>query len=308
MGHKGKETTPEERRIIIRLLNQCKSYGEIAKIVGRPRSKIQSIINRICEKATYQNQPRIGRPRKTSAQDERFVVREITKDPHTSAPMISDELKKRGVSVSVSTARRILKRSGFHGRVPRKKFFVSEANIKKRLQFARKYANKPASFWRKVMFTDESKYNISGSDGRRMIWRQKNAELQPKNLRATVKHGGGSLMVLGAMSASGVGNLCFIDGIMDHKKYIAILKENLPASKQKMNLEDDYIFQQDNDPKHKAHNTMMLLLYNVPRILDFPPQSSDLNPIEHLRSYLEKKIRERRIRNIHKLRVALQEE
>lgn len=45
-----------------------------------------------------------------------------------------------------------------------------------------------------------------------MVWRQSNEELNIKNLRPTVKHGGGSIMVWGSMSAAGVANLQFIDG------------------------------------------------------------------------------------------------
>ncbi|KAH8288665.1 hypothetical protein KR054_007468, partial [Drosophila jambulina] len=72
-------------------------------------------------------------------------------------------------------------------------------------------------------------------------------------VKATVKHGGGSVLVWGCMSARGVGNLIFIDGIMNAEMYLNILKENLHSSATKMGLErDNFIFQQDNDPKHTA--------------------------------------------------------
>jgi len=44
---------------------------------------------------------------------------------------------------------------------------------------------------------------------------KKKEEMAPRNTRPTVKHGGGSVMVWGCMSASGVGELVFIDGNMD---------------------------------------------------------------------------------------------
>lgn len=55
---------------------------------------------------------------------------------------------------------------------------------------------------------------------------KKNCELNPNNLIPTVKHGGGSVMVWGCMSAGGVGKLHFIEGTMNHQTYIAILKNN----------------------------------------------------------------------------------
>jgi hypothetical protein len=45
-----------------------------------------------------------------------------------------------------------------------KKTFINERNRKKRLEFARAYVNKPIDFWKTVLFTDESKFNIFGSD------------------------------------------------------------------------------------------------------------------------------------------------
>jgi len=71
-----------------------------------------------------------------------------------------------------------------------------------------------------VIFSDESKFNVFGSDGRSFVWRQANTEMEVKNLRATVKHGGGSIMIWGCMAAGGTGNLVFIDEIIDKYKYL----------------------------------------------------------------------------------------
>jgi len=137
---------------------------------------------------------------------------------------------------------------------------------------------------------------------------KKNTELDPKNLIPTVKHGGGSVLVWGCMSATGVGKLYIINGIMDHKMYIEILKENLHVSTQKLEISDNYIFQHDNDPKHTAYNTKQWLLYNVPKQLHTPPQSPDLNPIEHLWGILKDAIKKRHISNREDLKIAFQEE
>ncbi|GFX25697.1 transposable element Tcb2 transposase [Trichonephila clavipes] len=99
--------------------------------------------------------------------------------------------------------------------------------------------------------------NIFGSDGRRTVWRKPNTALDPKNLRSTDKHGGGSVMVMDCMASYGVENLVFLDSIMDHKLYIDILNNNLKESAKKLGLDGSFIFQQDNDPKYTARNVKM---------------------------------------------------
>ena len=66
------------------------------------------------------------------------------------------------------------------------------------------------SFWRRVLFTNESKFNLFGSDGRTKIWRKTGTAYQTQNLIPTVKHGGGSVMVWGAIEAACVGHLSWL--------------------------------------------------------------------------------------------------
>lgn len=207
--------------------------------------------------------------------------------------------------VSSDTVRRCINRAGFNARTARKKPHVSETNRKKRMDFATEYKNKTNEFWEKVIFSDESKYNIFGSDGRALVWRKKGEELNPKNTRKTVKHGGGGVMVWGCMSAGGVGNLVFIEETMNKTVYMNILRENLNQSAEKLNIRHNYYFQQDNDPKHTAADVKMWIAYNTPHMLKTPPQSPDLNPIEHLWDHLEKRIRNHTISNKAQLKEIL---
>jgi len=71
-------------------------------------------------------------------------------------------------------------------------------------------------------------------------------------------------MVWGCMGSAGVGNIEFIDGVMDHKMYIEIIKRNLKQSADKLGIGSSFYVYQDNDPKHKALSTRLRLLYNVP--------------------------------------------
>ncbi|VVC42120.1 Ribonuclease H-like domain [Cinara cedri] len=124
----------------------------------------------------------------------------------------------------------------------------------------------------------------------------------------TVKYGGGFVMVWGYMNAQGVGNLHFIDGIMNQYIYLNILKTNLAASAEKMGIKDDFIFTQDNDPKHTVKKVEAWLSNNITEYLVTPPQSPDINPIENLWDYLDRQIRDHNILSKETLKKALEKE
>ncbi|GFX72274.1 transposable element Tcb2 transposase [Trichonephila clavipes] len=105
--------------------------------------------------------------------------------------------------------------------------------------------------------------------------------LEPKNVLPTLKHGGGNVMVWGCVAHNGAGK-SFIDNKMNALAYIDVLRRNLLDSAKKLIMENTFMFQQDNDPKHTAIVTKTWLLYHAPMRLETPPQSPDLNPIENL--------------------------
>lgn len=278
MGRKSKESTYEERKIIYNLRKEGKKLKEIAKYTNKSISTVHSILQRNSLKLGQ----RPGRPEKLKPRDKAVIIRKIKEQPRTSAPDINRGLAESlGMQISDETVRRTLRAAGYNARTPRIKPLISEQNRKKRLEFAKKYINKNSEFWQKVIFSDETKFNIFGPDCGNKVWRKANTEMQRKNTKCSVKHGGGNVMLWGCMSANGAGNLQFINDKMDHYQYIQILKDNLCSSADKLGLSGRYIFQQDNDPKHTALNTKLWILYNTPNTLKTPPQSPDLNPIEH---------------------------
>ncbi len=163
------------------------------------------------------------------------------------ASTIADKCKKH---VNPETIRRIIRRAEYNGRVAWRKSLINEQNRKILLQFARERYLKQETWWTDVIFCDESKFYLFGSDGRTMVWRKPNEELKKLNLHATVKHGDGGVMVWGCFSASGVGNLVFIEGTLNKEGYVKILQDNVLQSPEKMGLGHHFKFWRYNDPKH----------------------------------------------------------
>ena len=61
-----------------------------------------------------------------------------------------------------------------------------------------------------------------------------------------------------------------------------ILKQHLKTSVRKLKLGHTWFFQMDNDPKHIFKVVTKCLKGNKVKILEWPSQSSDLNPIENV--------------------------
>ena len=99
-------------------------------------------------------------------------------------------------------------------------------NKKKRLQWAIEHQNWTEGDWGKVLWTDESKFELFGQRRRIYIRRTTKEKMIPECLVPTIKHGGGSVMVWGCFSSAGVGDLVKIEGIMKKKQYKTILENN----------------------------------------------------------------------------------
>ncbi|KAG8729299.1 hypothetical protein FRC10_004081, partial [Ceratobasidium sp. 414] len=188
---------------------------------------------------------------------------------------------------------------------------LSEKVRKARHTWAKGHRFWEAVEWSRVIFSDESRFNLFSADGPRYAWRYKGQGLDPRYTNKKVAHGGGSVMVWGCITAKGVGRLYRIDGIMTAKKYTEILSDALLDTLGDHQLDiQDAIFQQDNDPKHKSHLASNWFKTQGISVLPWPSYSPDMNIIEHVWSYLDRKVRSRCVlpRTTDELWEALKEE
>lgn len=194
----------------------------------------------------------IGRKRLLSQADNRYIKLLSKRNRRKTLPEIASDFNVgRQDSVSHSSIRRALQKNNLNGRVALKKPLLRKQNIEKRLKFAVDHINWTPAQWDRVLWSDESKFEIFGTKRRVYVRRGKDERTKMDCIIPTVKHGGGSVMVWGAMCSSGVLPLVKIHGIMLKEHYHTILsRKALPGGKQL--LGPGLCFQQDNDPKHTA--------------------------------------------------------
>ena len=199
-------------------------------------------------------------------------------------------------------------RNGLKSQRPKKTSLLLKWHRDARLKFVRQHKEKENSFWERVLWTDETKFELFGHNYWNHVWRKDAKAYSSKNMVPTVKFGSDSIMIWECFSVKGAEKISVIDGKMNAQKYKQILQENLMSSVESVELPSDYIFQQDNDPKRTAKSTKKWLSENIVNVLQWPSQYPDLNPIGNLWWFLKIQIRKRTPANINDLKTLCQEE
>lgn len=301
--------TPTKRARIYTLKKQHVSNEKITALFGPHKATINRIVKEYDERGThYPLKGRAGRPHKLTDRDGHRAARAIKSGKADTAVDVQQQLFPH---VSAQTVRRSLKANGLRAYAKRKVPFLLHRHQRARLEWARGRRFWTPRQWQRVIFSDESKFNVFGSDGRKYCWREKGHALDPRCTEKRIKHGGGSVMVWACLTPKGPGRLHRIDGIMNAVKYTAILAESLLGTLRDHKLKrSSILFQQDNDPKHTSKLAKQWFVDNKLSVLPWPANSPDMNIIENAWDALDRRVRKRDPlpRNENELWEALQEE
>lgn len=125
--------------------------GEIGKIAGTSKATVQTVTKNWKETGSYHSKARNGHLSKLSERQQRDIVRKVSVKPTVSTRTIADNVAERdNLTVHPEIASLSQKSQTSFTNTSKKKTFISEANLRKRFTFAKRYRNihttKPV-FW-----------------------------------------------------------------------------------------------------------------------------------------------------------------
>ena len=292
--------TQEERIEALCLFNNGKKVKEIADLLKCHRSSIYHLINKKKNTGSVKNLKKSGRPRITSKKDDKLLKRMSIKNRRFGSRQLATEFNSSMAQsvLSPRTVRRRLLEEGLKSCRAKRKPLLSLKARKKRLEWAKKHLEFD---WNNVVFSDESRFTLK-SDRPILVRRRTGEAFKSECLASTVKHGGGGIMVWGCFSIKGVGKLHKIQGTINSDHYIKILKYcAVPSMQHLYPGGGDCFFQQDNATCHTSKKVTQWFSENDIRVIPWPGNSPDMNPIEHIWDYIDRKICNQQFKNLDEL-------
>lgn len=286
------------REQILALFKAEHSLKAISTILKVSYSTVKKVVARYRSSGTVERKKGSGRPKLLNQDDLAIIYGKINENPKLSTSKLATLLlEKQRKKASQETIRLALHSKGLFSGVAALKPFLSLEQIQARLKFAQEWSRWPFTKIKRILFSDESRFNLFQGDGKCRVWRLPGTRYDLKNCSPSVKFGGGSVMVWGCIGYNGVGRLEVIERTMDSILYTRVLSTCLHESAAMLGISDCFLFQQDNAPCHKSLYTRKFFEENAIDVLYWPSQSPDLNPIEHVWAFIDQELKKRVIKN-----------
>src|SRR5260370_41932478 len=189
-----KSISAEKCSSVVSLLNEGYSHHQIQARTGLWKGTIGRISKEV--EGDKENHPG-GHPSKLSPHDKQSILHQICSGRLDNAVQATQFINSTIPNpITAQTVRNVLKEAGFRSATKKKVPMLKGTHCQQCLKFAQYHENWTVEDWKRVLWTDETKINRIGSDGKVYVWKKQAEPLSDQTTTPTVKHGGGKHLVV----------------------------------------------------------------------------------------------------------------
>lgn len=269
---------------IIRLYKKGKTKRRIRKELKCGAERINRAIKYYQFSDQIPSPLKTGRPTKSNTEVLSKITLLTTEKRSISAKEISNQFwNKDKIQISPTSINRYRKELKFNYSPPKIKQELTSEQIEKRKFFSYSILNH-SNFIKdlnlsQIIFSDESRFCLNNDN--QFIWFRKNENTDDVFQKKSKVNQG--VMVFGAIGYNFKSPLIICENSIDEIEYREILSKcSLFEKLDGIYQPGGYIFMQDSAPAHVSYLSKLFLRKRCNFIKYWPPNSPDLNPIEHL--------------------------
>lgn len=232
------------------------------------------------EEGNVNSKPHHGRPEVLTQLQKDDIVNRVTENPFSTAISFAREY-----GVNDKTVSSVLKTNGLHCHTAATQTRLTEEHRINRIAFCRMLLEEwDENKLRSIIFSDEKTFCTDVS-WRSKVYRPSNTRYDPRYVKETGRSSRITNHYWGTIGFEGPSSdLIRIEGKFNSTKYMQIIRAHVVPMM--LRFDRPRIFMQDNSPVHTCSKTMALLARQNFELMDWPPLSPDLNPIENVWSYM----------------------
>ncbi len=290
---RGGELSERERGYVLGALDHGASTRTAAASLNCSQSCVKDTTKRFTTTHKTASRPRIGRPPVLTRREHRLLARIVKKHPKIQfVPLMKEagywDYKAAKPTISTTTIRKALEQEELYHFRTKRRPKITKATARLRLKLVNRLLD--WNFKRQPLtFSDECSVERGSGHNTGWVWRLPSQKWDHKMINEIPTGKQPARMVWGAIWLTEEGEAQrsplvimtrdprSLGGGYTAWSYIKALKEGLRPVYSRGQL-----FMQDNARVHTARSSMDWLELHDVEVLDWPPYSPDLNPIEHM--------------------------